>query len=181
MDSFGLSSAIRRGLSTSAAPEHRYPYDKPIESTVNRGGATSTSTQLPKPAKHHRFQPTDIEETIHTLITHLRQNRHMKQIWEVAVKRNGMTTSLALLGSVLVADTLLYPGSKQKASRKTQHAVLQANLAPPGTSTAAAAPGSSGNNNSSGNNSGSISGSNSGSSSGIRHRNGVPGGTPAHA
>lgn len=48
----------------------------------------------------------------------LDQIRHMKgvrDIWEVAVKRNGMTTSLALLGGVLVADMCLYSPKKRQA------------------------------------------------------------------
>lgn len=133
MSDFGLFSAVRRGLATSTAAEHRYPYDKPTTSTANRGGAAGMSSQVPRPAKQHRFpKPTEIEETILTLINQLRHNRHMKQIWEVAVKRNSMTTSLALLGGVLVADTLFYPGTKKSRS---QHAVLQTNLAPAGTTT----------------------------------------------
>jgi hypothetical protein len=42
----------------------------------------------------------------------------VRDIWEVAVKRNGMTTSLALLGGVLVADMCLYSPKKRQTMQQ---------------------------------------------------------------
>ncbi|WIA09657.1 hypothetical protein OEZ85_009044 [Tetradesmus obliquus] len=68
-------------------------------------------------------------ETVHNMIEQLRQMKSARQLWDVAVKRNGMTTSLALLGGVLVADVMLYPGKKQQQRAHAPNTLLQTNLA----------------------------------------------------
>ena len=49
-----------------------------------------------------------------------------RRLWDMAVKRNGLTTSCLLLGGVLVADALLFPTSARQQRRQQQHAPQQA-------------------------------------------------------
>jgi hypothetical protein len=80
---------------------------------------------------HRPVKPTSqgqLMETVHNMIEQLRQMKSARQLWDVAVKRNGMTTSLALLGGVLVADVMLYPGKKQQRAH-APNTLLQTNYA----------------------------------------------------
>jgi hypothetical protein len=57
-------------------------------------------------------------KTVEQLLDQIRHMKGVRDIWEVAVKRNGMTTSLALLGGVLVADMCLYSPKKRQAMQQ---------------------------------------------------------------
>jgi len=48
-----------------------------------------------------------------------------RSIWDVAVKRNGLTTSCVLLGSVLLADALLFPGGGRQQQQQQQQQQIQ--------------------------------------------------------
>ncbi|WIA29738.1 hypothetical protein OEZ86_012216 [Tetradesmus obliquus] len=82
-------------------------------------------------------------ETVHNMIEQLRQMKSARQLWDVAVKRNGMTTSLALLGGVLVADVMLYPGKKQQQRAHAPNTLLQTNLAAAPAASSSSSPSSS--------------------------------------
>jgi hypothetical protein len=60
--------------------------------------------------------------SVEQLLHNIKHMQGFRDVWEVAVKRNGMTTSLALLGGVLVADMFLY-------RPKQRQTMMQANPA----------------------------------------------------
>lgn len=65
-----------------------------------------------------RFTQHHVRATSEALMEQLGAMQHVgKQAFEVAVKRNGMTTSLFLLSSILVADYFILGPTKSRRER----------------------------------------------------------------
>jgi hypothetical protein len=98
-----------------------WPYSPSADaqSHASTSGSVSSSPAH-QAAKTSLSKPTvGLSKTVHDILEQIKHLKGAREMWEVAVKRNGMTTSLVLLGGVLLADLLMFPGNKRQAALHT--------------------------------------------------------------
>lgn len=121
--------AAKQGWPYVQSPQTQAPHSQPITSSSN--GPISSQAS--------RVAPTSsgVARTVTELLDQIRHMKGFKDVWEVAVKRNGMTTSLALLGGVLFADVLLYR-PKNAQGLQAQHLAAPHSSSTPSSSSSSA-------------------------------------------
>ncbi len=76
------------------AASRPYPFDRPSVPAEPARGPVGSGAQ--------HTAHNSARRTMQSFMEQLRMTGSARHIWDVAVRRNGMTTSLALLGGVLV-------------------------------------------------------------------------------
>lgn len=119
----------QRPLSTSASAASTsgrsgYPYGRADPAAAARAPAAQPQASSSAGAASHHAPAAAprggaaIAAQLRSLVDAL----HLRSVYDTAVRRNAMTTSLALLGGVLVADLVMYGPSAAGKAKKKQRA-----------------------------------------------------------